>query len=178
MKKVVSVLAILWVAVAAAEDSWLYWMVGDTGDYTLGASYNTVRVRGYDENGVGEYLSLYYDSSTVVPEAYSGADHKALNNDNYDISAMSSGVGLYAYLASSSAYSSFVIELFNDSSFVAASESLSIASAKAYIESGNSITFANAWVGSSYAIPEPNSAMLLLVGCAALCLKRRKIKIA
>ena len=166
MKKVLLVLSMFWVASAIAEDSWLYWMVGDTGSYT----YDTVKVRDVTGNlGNNGYLTLYYDSSSKVPgETY-------VDNTSGDITAMSYGAGLYALLASNPSSSSFVIELWNDSSFVAQSGELSMSNGLAnYIVHNNSMTLPTAWVGSSYAIPEPNSAMLLLLGCAALGLRRRR----
>ena len=166
MKKVLLVLSVFWVASAIAEESWLYWMVGDTGSY----SYDTVKVRDVSGNlGEGGYLTLYYDSSSPV----SGRTY--VNDTTGDITAMSYGAGLYALLASDPSSSSFVIELWNDSSFVAQSSELSMSSGLAdYIVHNNSITLPKAWVGASFAIPEPNSAMLLLLGCAALGLRRRR----
>ena len=168
MKRLLSILAVLWVATATAEDSWLYWMVGDTGGYSSSA-YDTVRVKGNLEGGGSEYLNLYWDSSTVVGDSV--ARSTVLEANDY-------GAGLYAKLASDTSYSSFVIELWNDSldpdKFIAKSTSLSMASAAAYIESANSMSLSSAWVGSAYAIPEPNSAMLLLIGCSVLALRRRR----
>lgn len=176
MKRVFLVLSVLWVATAAAEDSWLYWMLGDASGsgYTAAASgsadntYTKVKVRGYTDNDATfSYLNLYYDSSSP------------LASGNYvsatTISDMNGfGAGLYAQLVSGTTYSSFVIELVNDSGFVADSERLTPASAAAYIETANSMHLPTAWAPTSYAIPEPNSAMLLLLGCAALGLKRRR----
>jgi len=166
MKRLFSVLAIFWATAAVAEDSWLYWMLGDTS----GQTYNKVTVRGFaDGDSTGDQLLLYYDSATPL----STGDYV----DGSNLNAMKSfGVGLYAKLATSPTYSSFIIELWNDSSFVAQSETLSAAMAAAHIETGNSLAQMAAWAPVSYAIPEPNSAMLLLVGCAALALRRRRQK--
>jgi len=170
MKRLLSALAIIWAATAVAEDSWLYWMLGDTGSHT----YDAVKVKGLTTEGDyagASLLNVYYDSDTQ------------LSTGNYvagsDLAAMKSfGVGLYAQLATASEYSSFVIELWNDGKFVAQSETLSYAAALAHIETGNSLAHIAAWAPQSYAIPEPNSAMLLLVGCAALALRRRRLKTA
>ena len=157
MKRFLTVLLILGAAtVAFAEDSYLYWMIGDTGDYS--SSYNTVKVVGDDTvlgiyNINGDYIGNSVSKATV--DTYAGAD-----------------MGLYAYLGSNPTYSSYIIELYNDSSFVAESR-LSSAVAD-YITTNNSFTLPKAWVASSFAIPEPNSAMLLLLGCAALGLRRRR----
>lgn len=170
MKRLLSVLAIIWAATAVAEDSWLYWMLGDTS----GHSYDAVKVKGLTTEGDyagASLLNLYYDSSTPL----STVNYVAGDN----LTAMQSfGVGLYAQLATSSEYSSFIIELWNDGKFVAQSETLSYAAALAHIETGNSLAQIAAWAPVSYAIPEPNSAMLLLVGCAALALRRRRLKAA
>ena len=157
MKRFLTVLLILGATtVAFAEDSYLYWMIGDTGDYS--SSYNTVKVKGDDTvltiyNINGAEIGPSVAKSTV--DMYAGAD-----------------MGLYAYLGSNPTYSSYIIELYNDSSFVAESR-LSGAVAD-YITTVNSISLPTAWVASSFAIPEPNSAMLLLLGCAALGLRRRR----
>ena len=158
MKKILTVLIVLGAAiVASAEDSYLYWMVGNTGDY----SYDTVVVK-----GDGNALAIYNlngkkmgDSSVAksVVDAYAGAD-----------------MGLYAALGSNPTYSSYAIELYNDSSFVAVSSPLLSSALADYITTVNSISLPKAWVASSFAIPEPNSAMLLLIGCAALGLRRRR----
>jgi len=163
-------LSVLWVATAAAaEDSWLYWMLGDASKsgYAADTDYNAVKVRGYTSDTEFDYLNLYYDSASgSFGQSISAATINEMNGI---------GAGLYAGLVNGTTYSSFVIELVNDSGgFVADSGRLSAASAAAYIETANSLKQPSAWAPVSYAIPEPNSAMLLLLGCAALGLRRRR----
>lgn len=43
------------------------------------------------------------------------------------------------------------------------------------LENPLSITSANVWHGSSYAAPEPTSAMMILLGLAGLALKRKRV---
>ena len=168
MKKILTVLLVLGASIALAEDSYLYWMIGDTDPYDT-SDYNTVRVEATDSQGNVTYLNLY------------GPGGDSLNSTTIsatDINAVKSGGGaLYALLASGTTYSSFVIELLNDSSFVAQSEALSYSEAVAryYSETGNSMTLAAAWGATSFAVPEPNSALLMLLGCAALGLRRRRL---
>lgn len=163
MKKLFSVLAFFWAVSAAAEDSWLYWMLGETGEYEAGSDFTAVKVRGSSDTG-DSYLNLYYSSEVPVGgDSVAATTASVMNSD---------GVGLYAYLAADKTYSSFVIELWNDS-FVAQSETISYAQALAYIETGNSLKLNSAWVPVSYAVPEPSSALLLLIGCAAVCLRRK-----
>ena len=173
MKKTLSILAVLWATTVVAEDSWLYWMLGDNAPTT---GYDTVKVRGLSNNDTENagYLSLYYpsgDPTGVGDAAYSVARSTAI-----DMNA--EGVGLYAQLATDKSYSSFIIELWNDSQFIAQSDTLSVATAATHIETGNSIGLASAWMPQTYAIPEPNSGLLMLIGCAMLALRRRKAAIA
>ena len=177
MKRVLLVLSVLWVAKATAEDSWLYWMLGnasgsgytatEAGTASADNTYSYVKVRGYTNNDTDfSYLNLYYDyGSSSLGDSISATTISEMNGF---------GAGLYAQLVSGTSYSSFVIELVNDSGFVADSERLSVASAVAHIETANSMHLPTAWAPVSYAIPEPNSAMLLLLGCAALGLRRRR----
>lgn len=169
MKKILMMLFLLGGFSAAAEDSYLYWMVGDTGSYV--DSYNKVVVRALDSSGntIDPVLNIYApdaDSSTGLSDSY-GSVTKAQANMG----------ALYAGLATGQPYSSFVIELYNDSSFVAQSAALSLSDATAnYIVNNNSMSLpvVSPWAATSFAIPEPNSAMLLLLGCAALGLRRRR----
>ena len=163
MKRLLSVLLVFGSTVAAAEDSYLYWMVGSADS---GLTYNTVKVQVNSDPGAETYLTLYTESGGNKGQSVS----KAVV-DNYE----SLGSGLYAFLGSDPTYGSFVIELWNDSTFVAQSEELPLSTALAnYITTNNSMTLPTAWVPQSFAIPEPNSAMLLLLGCAALGLRRRR----
>ena len=128
-----------------------------------------MRVAATDTFGDVSYLNLYGpggDSLGATTVSY--GDITALKND---------GQSLYAQLASEKTYSSFVVELLNDkNAFVAQSETLdySEAMAKYYITTSNSMKLAASWAPTSFAVPEPNSAMLLLIGCAALGLRRRR----
>lgn len=168
MKRALSVLLILGALTAAAEDSYLYWMIGDTSPYTTAAGdnqYTTVRFRA-DDN---EYLTILApDGKTELGKSISADEINSVKNN---------GGALYANLGSNPSYSSFVVELLNDSGFVAKSETISYSEALAnyYIQTANSMALPTAWAATSFAIPEPNSGLLMLLGCAALGLRRRRL---
>ena len=62
--------------------------------------------------------------------------------------------------------------------FVGRSDTLNYNSALAYVTTfGTSQPLANPWSPTSFttaAVPEPSSALLMLLGCAGLALKRKK----
>lgn len=156
---------------ASADDSYLYWMIGDTTPYEA-KDYDTVRVAADNGSGTISYLTLYGpggDSLGQDVTTVSSAEINALKSD---------GQALYAKLISGTSYSSFFIELLNDNKLVAQSETLSYSAAVAdyYITTGNSMSLPNMWAASTFAIPEPNSGLLMLVGMAVLGLRRRKLK--
>ena len=167
MKKTLSVLLVFGALTAAAEDSYLYWMVGDTSPYSTSASpkYDTVKVRADS----GSYLSI---GLSGVDYTWAGANGISAANVE---TTKADGGALYAILGSDPAYSSFVIELWNEGSFVAQSETISRATADYYIATSNSMLAPATWTAQSFAVPEPNSALLMLLGCAALGLRRRRL---
>ena len=162
------------VGVGTAE-SWKY----RNGDKQLISSdgtaakfdYDTVQVRAYETAaGVdsGNYLTLYY-----------GNGNEAGTSVGAGVARM--GLPFYASLASAMGPSfSYVVELFNDGAKVGQSESLFFTDAMAenYVafatSTGNLPAMATWMAGGFSAAPEPNSAVLLLLGCAALALRRKK----
>ena len=163
MKRILIALFAFAAITAAAEDSYLYWMVGE---HDSGFTYDTVKVsQSWDG---GEAYLTFYDGYGQLSDGTEVSKTVAKNYEAY------SG-GLFAKLASDSSTSSFVIELFNDNQRVAVSSSLDMSTALAeYITYNNAISLAKSWAPVSFAIPEPNSAMLLLIGCAALGLRRQR----
>lgn len=167
MKNIICGLVLLGAVSAFADDSYLYWMVGNDAP----SDYAYARVRDQD----GTYLNIY-DSGfdyqyTEAPGNESGVS-KGTVNDFKDY-----GEGFYAQLASgTSSSSSFIVELYNSSdNFVGQSGPLAYSLAAIY-SGGMSTPPSTPSSFGSFAIPEPSSGLLMLVGCAVLGLRRRKQK--
>ena len=157
-------LLIILVAVAgiAAHADYLYWMVGNhpqsgttiTGDPT---SFDWTSATLYAD---GSEVS----GATLTYEAWS---------DYQDL-----GGYAYANIGDNYAGKSFTIELFSGDQWLARSASASGSSLGQFITGGMSMNpAAGGWTPTSYAVPEPTSGLLFLVGGMLLGLKRRRQKV-
>lgn len=168
MKKILALAVAALSFGAMAEDSYLYWMVGDSLTWKEGTAQD------YSQMAVGVIDASGKNVGHLNCFAYGGS---GFGGDLVDkgSGAWYANLGGYA----SGSYS-FYIKLFNDNmDFVGRSQDiLSYNSALAYTTTfGTSQPLATPWAPSSFttaAAPEPSSALLLLLGCAGLALKRKR----
>lgn len=168
--KIFSFLLVACAAFASrAEDSYLYWMV-DT-ESASEFKYSTVKVKAVPSEGGGGYLSLYTGENHSLGTAVS---------ESLVTSAANYGLAFYAGLvAPASSSFSYLVELWNDRTVVAQSEMLTYSEdAAQYIATmsgAGGINPVTPWMAGGFsAAPEPSSGLLMLIGCAALALRRRK----
>ena len=187
-----SLVAVLGCLTASAEDSYLYWMV-DVGDALVyaqgrGAQISSVQLKYFNDTGDSGYLNLLAQNGASLGESVAwGADTTTPNSvlqyneigggstDPGDVSVC----GFWASLSSQTGWKngySFVVELFNDSTWVGQSAELSYNDAvtEGLISFGKMTPPPIPWAAATFAVPEPNSALLMLLGCAVLALRRRR----
>ena len=172
MKELIALVA-LTVALGVHADSYLYWMVGDSVSMKSGETTT-------------EGFSDYTYAAVGVLDNASGKSWGYLNLYGSNQSDLKSEIGVKGgqFFANLASYAengySFYIELFNDQgAFAGRSETmLSYGEALAYATSfGVSTPLLTPWAPTSFttaAVPEPSSALLMLLGCAGLALKRKK----
>jgi len=199
MKKVLFTLAAI-AAAASVHASYLYWQIDGsepalTGEgLTAGVDYTGVRIFASNNNG---------DTKTYLNLGYADFDSDSFQPLGYAVSAPVGGMLLADVSDFSSGGYSFYVELINgdvsnwsgvDKVNVSAYQTSSFAGQ--LVSSGNSdpITYTGleskgfigtdlspvsmaVWHGGgSYSpVPEPTSAMLVLIGLAGLALKRRAV---
>lgn len=157
MKKVLTCMALLCGLVANAD--YIYWMV-DTDQSSNAANYifNTIRLRDAD--------SVY---ATYTPVSYEGL--ASFNADaGYFTTSISSGL--------SESTTSFYVELYNGSSWVAESNPISysdLLAAGSIFKGGLTPASISPAAFGAYHVPEPTSGLLFLLGGVLLGLKRRRM---
>lgn len=164
MKKLVALVVVALSCGAWAADSYLYWMVEKSveRDGKAFSGYNSAKIGYLNDSGSMTYLNLYGEGASGD---FIGIGKSA--TPGYESFANILGSG-----------STFYIELFNDNRVVARSEELSYSALESYTTSSMLQTPREPWTsaGTTFTsnVPEPSSALLMLLGCAGLALKRKK----
>ena len=166
-----------------AEDSYLLWFVDPTATFDGGKLADAEAFKGKDVSakisyfqsgkpaewvyGGGNYLTIYADDYGIP--ASSGAESISVNdfNSQYFAGIPTGGDGLNW---------TYFVELYNDSGIFAHSDAFypTADSIVSLAGMGKPGTTWNVTAFVPAAVPEPNSALLMLIGCAALALRRRK----
>lgn len=166
--KTIKMLAILTIAFAAsaasAIDSYLYWMVdGAKNQYnnqTINFDYATIKADNSDS-----FLNLYSPNDTT-------SDFQGLVSTGYpDASTSSTGE---AYAAFTGNVTTFLVELWMENGTRVGWQNYNYSTLLADGNIGGSGSAATGPLAVSSVVPEPTSGLMMLLGLAALALKRRK----
>ena len=175
MKKLLFMLTV-GIAVVANAD-YIYWMV-DTPASVKDFSGSTSYVAW--DNAILTIQDSNVTVSGLSSSATSGTGY--LDSLTYEQAQGFNDIEAYTYATIGGDYSGkyFLIELFADNGSWVASRSASAESLAQYIFSNNSMAPLPAAAfgqGGTYAVPEPTSGLLFLVGGMLLGLKRRRQKV-
>ena len=168
MKKLLLVLAVM--AIFTVKADYLYWMVTDTPATPTWQNYagQTITFDNWDN------AKLFYNGDSFTGGVLAGTMDRTTANEL-------NSVGAYAYSSLSESYNestTFFIELYNADHAYLGRAMGSYNDVAQYILKSNSMApVGMAWVPTSYAVPEPTSGLLFLVGGMLLGLKRRRQKV-
>ncbi len=163
MKKVIFVITAC-LGLAASAD-YMYWMVEPD-------------VGGTDVSGAS--TTFNWDTAYLTYEGYTGGG-KGIASLSVDDAELYNAIGSYAMADIGSDYSgrSYFIELYSGDTWLAASSPVSASALSQYIFGDNSMSAMPAtafgMAQATYAVPEPTSGLLFLVGGMLLGLKRRRM---
>ncbi len=155
MKKIFFILALV-VGVAAHAD-YLYWMVGTPNPSTV-------------QNFIGQNVDLStWDNVKLI------VDGTAIQSYTKDQIKSFTDIDAYAVNSIGTGYSSIMIELYQSDKYLAHStDTMAVISQYIFSDNSMSATLGTGWTATAYAVPEPTSGLLFLVGGMLLGLKRRR----
>lgn len=184
MKKIILLLAFATSVGVSLADSYLYWMVNNDASGTA---------RGGDPLAAGKYYAKVSAFQTGTSWTDQSVGQQYLNIYSFVNGGLGEDLGnetgvevqiggsptpdnrhFFANIASYGSEYTYFVELWNEGSVVARSEGLPYEQASIAALADIS-TPGTLWAPMTFvAAPEPNSALLLLIGCATLALRRRK----
>lgn len=181
-----SVLAAVLGLSASASESYIYWMMPDNatgqerGGGSLGGEYYTAKIAAFQGSAWQDTGATYLNIWSSV----NGGLGSNLGNDGIGVAIGPTADNLPYYVSlANSTYTTgsgwtYFVELYNDKGLLVArsSDESSLPYSEASIAAlGGLKTPGAAWAPMNFVpAPEPNSALLLLIGCATLALRRRK----
>ena len=156
---------VVFVLAMSVRADWLYYMVN--GAYSLYdnasmVSFSYAQVTANNKDGTTQLLNIWEDgkdtgyASLYAPDGGGSSTAEAAFVGNFD----------------SANVSSFYVELLNDRDEAVGWQTYSIASALDYIWKGSDSATGGTPLVVSEVVPEPTSALLLLLGCSLLALRR------
>ena len=177
MKKLLAMAAVvLGISSVKADDSYLYWMITENyADFNTGWTY--ARIKAVDsDTSTSYYLNIVGGSET--PTWYDNDHTYVAANEGNGATYQTFAANLSSYVGSSWSY---FLELYNsDGGWIGMAEGgLAYGDAGAYLYSGGIESPGDTYdfgIGGYSSVPEPNSAMLLLLGLSALALRRKQKK--
>ena len=179
MKKILCLTLGMSACVALAEDSYIYWMLSPNASYSSEAA-GPLEPGTYQARVVGIQEGKDYDFNWNNTYLNMSTELGVAGDDWVTVSVGGLNPGFIAYGAQSSGWK-YYVELYNDGKIFARSvESAPAVYSHDSIAAIGSISApSNMWLLLNMApqsAPEPSSGLLMLLGCAALALRRRRQK--